>query len=288
MKIIILGITGMLGSTMYKVLSNNSNYKVYGTCRLESAKTLFPDDIRGSIISGIDVRDLECLTNMIVDLKPNVIINCVGIVKQSSDAKDLLTIIPINTLFPHQLFKISKLIDARLIHISTDCVFSGIQGNYIESDAADAKDLYGVSKYLGEVSHPNALTLRTSIIGHELGTTLGIVEWFLSQEKSVKGYKRAFFSGLTTLELSLVIQNILLKRHDIFGLYHVSSESISKFNLLQLLKTTYTKSILIEDDYSVNLDRSLNSSKFNKETGYTSPQWSELINNMYLFQHSSL
>jgi dTDP-4-dehydrorhamnose reductase len=183
-------------------------------------------------------------------------------------------------LLPHRLARHCALAGARLVHISTDCVFSGARGGYLESDPSDAMDLYGRSKYLGEVDYPHAITLRTSIIGHELGTAHGLVGWFLSQRSSVKGYRRAVFSGLPTVELAKLIRDHVIPRTELRGLYHVSAAPIDKYSLLGLISDTYDFRIEIVPDDQVVIDRSLNSSRFRAASGWNPAEWPALIQAM--------
>jgi dTDP-4-dehydrorhamnose reductase len=211
-----------------------------------------------------------------------VVINCIGLIKQRENVNNLLDVLPINSLFPHQLSEICKQYDVRLIHISTDCVFSGKKGGYVESDKSDAENLYGISKYLGEINHKeNCVTLRTSIIGHELNSKKALLEWFLSQELSVKGYRKAVFSGLTTNELSKVIRDIVIPNKSLAGLFHISSKAIDKYSLLKMISEVYNKKIEIISDDSLIIDRSLDSSYFTKTTGYIAPDWHDMIKEMY-------
>jgi dTDP-4-dehydrorhamnose reductase len=221
---------------------------------------------------------------LLATVRPQVVINGVGIVKQLAEADDALLTLPINALLPHRLARLCDVAGARLVHISTDCVFSGTKGNYVESDPPDAQDLYGRSKLLGEVNYPNAVTLRTSIIGHELAVGHGLVGWFLAQQKSVKGYRRAVFSGLPTCELARVIRDFVLPRPELRGVYHLSAAPINKFDLLTLVGRTYGKDIEIVADDAVRIDRSLDSSRFRANTGYMPDDWSKLVSRMHAFE----
>jgi len=183
----------------------------------------------------------------------------------------------VNALFPHRLAGICEAARSRLIHVSTDCVFSGTRGHYMESDISDAVDLYGRTKFLGELNYPHTVTLRTSIIGRELKSRLGLVEWFLAQQGTVRGYERAMYSGLTTLEMAAVIRDHVIWNRDLRGVYHVSSEPISKYRLLQLVKEVFRKDIEILPDSVLFCDRSLDSSRFRQATGYVSRSWKEMI-----------
>jgi dTDP-4-dehydrorhamnose reductase len=229
--------------------------------------------------SEIDVRSIEHVREVLVDFQPGIVVNAVGIVKQRRTAKESIPSLEINALFPHRLALLCKEIGGRMIHFSTDCIFSGKKGNSQESDSSDAEDLYGRTKYLGEVQDSRCLTLRTSIIGKELSRRLGLLEWFLSQTQSgvVHGYKRAIFSGFTTLEMSRIIEKILVDYPEKEGLYHVSSEPISKFDLLMLIKERLGLSMEIIPDEKVQYDRSLDSTRFRREFNYTPPTWEEMV-----------
>ena len=284
MKILILGVSGMLGNAMMRVLSERADCEVVGTVRSESAKRYFPQEIAGRIVAGIDVEQHDSLVQTFAQTRPDVVINCVGLIKQLADAEDPLQALPINALLPHRLARLCELVGARLVHISTDCVFSGRKGSYIETDEADAQDLYGRSKLLGEVDYPHAITLRTSIIGHELASTHGLICWFLAQQGSIRGYTRAVFSGLPTCELARVIRDMVLPRPDLHGLYHVAAEPIPKYDLLQLVNHEYGKRLHIEPDDQLKIDRSLNARRFNHATGYVPPPWPQLVAQMRTFQ----
>lgn len=286
MKIMVLGATGMLGNTMFRVLMQDMNLDVYATVRHESARNYFNEDTSNKIITGVDVDHHDSIMRAFAIINPDVVINCIGLVKQIAEANDPLQAVPINTLLPHRLAALCQLTGSRLVHISTDCVFSGTKGGYLETDFPDAYDLYGRSKLLGEVDYPHAVTLRTSIIGHELSGQRSLISWFLSQEESIKGFNRAIFSGLPTVELSRVVRDYVLPRSDLRGLYHVAAKPINKFDLLQLVATTYRKSINIIPSEELVVDRSLVAEKFYKATGYVPPEWPDLIELMYEFHNS--
>lgn len=274
----------MLGNAMFRVLSGCADLVVYGTVRSESARRYFPDDLSSKIIAGIDVENNDSLVRAFGTLCPDVVINCIGVVKQLADANDPLQAVPLNTLLPHRLAALCKATRARLVHISTDCVFSGAKGNYIESDFPDAYDLYGRTKLLGEVDYPHAITLRTSIIGHELSGNRSLVNWFLAQQGSVKGFTRAIFSGLPTVELATVVRDKVLPSKELRGLFHVSANPISKYDLLQLIATAYSKKIEIKPSDELIIDRSLNSDRFRAATGYIPPEWPVLVGRMCEFK----
>ncbi|MCZ8170600.1 MAG: SDR family oxidoreductase [Brevundimonas sp.] len=284
MRILILGVSGMLGSTTYRLLSQNRSLQVWGTERGNLARQHLSDLTGDRIRSGVDVEDWGGFERVLDDVRPDAIINCVGVVKQLASAKDPLVTVPINTLLPHRLFKSGSERGFRLVHVSTDCVFMGKKGGYTEQDVPDARDLYGLSKYLGEVDEPGAVTLRTSIIGHELATSHSLLCWFLSQRQQVRGFTNAVFSGLPTVELARVISDFVLPNPDLHGLYHVSADAISKFNLLNLFAAEYGHNVSIEPDDTLAIDRSLNSARFYAATGYQAPNWPDLVARMRRFE----
>jgi dTDP-4-dehydrorhamnose reductase len=209
------------------------------------------------------------------------------LVKQLSSSEDPLLTLPINAILPHRLAEVCSVTNSRLIHLSTDCVFSGREGMYSEIDIPDASDLYGLSKRLGEVTRDNAITLRTSIIGHELRGQRSLLDWFLAQEGTVSGFSRAIFSGLPTIEIAKVIEKYIVPNSTLTGLYHVSADPIDKYSLLNLVAKIYDKKIIIKEDSSLKVDRSLDSTLFRKATGYTPPCWVDLISEMFHFHHQN-
>jgi len=283
LRILVLGVTGMLGNAVFRLFSESSGYDVYGTARSSLSLGHFDEALRPRISVGIDVEHQDHLVQLFDFVRPAVVINCIGLVKQLTDAEDPLVALPVNALLPHRLARLSSLVGARLVHISTDCVFAGRLGNYCESDEPDAQDLYGRSKLLGEVDYDNAVTLRTSIIGHELTSAHSLVGWFLAQEGRVNGFTRAVFSGLPTVELARVIRDYVVPRSDMRGLWHVSSAPIAKYDLLQLIKRAYGRSNEIIADERLVIDRSLDSSRFKAETGWQPKSWEALVNAMRLF-----
>ena len=283
MKVLILGATGMLGNAVFKVLSRESSYQAWATLRDPEWLVYFNELEQSKLISNIDVSDIRKLEEIITEVKADVLINCVGVIKQLDKINDPLTVVPINGLFPHQLANLCSKTGSRLIHISTDCVFSGRKGMYKEEDVSDAEDLYGKSKHIGELQDKaHAITLRTSIIGHELNSNNSLVNWFLSQHGTVKGYEKAVFSGFPAVELANIIRDYVIPRPDLQGLFHVSSDPIDKYSLLSLIANRYHKDIKIIRDDKLEIDRSLNSDKFRKATDYESPNWPTLVHNMYL------
>ncbi|MDP3682925.1 MAG: SDR family oxidoreductase [Ignavibacteria bacterium] len=284
MKILVIGASGMIGSTVLRVLSEKNDWEVFGTVRDDSVKRFFSAAIGERLIAGIDVEHQDLLVKVLDQLRPDVVVNCAGLTKHKPEADDPLVSIPINTLMPHRLAGLCKLAEARLIHVSTDCVFSGEKGGYNENDFADARDVYGKSKALGEVLYPHAITLRTSTIGHELQSKYGLLDWFLSQEGQCKGYTRAIFSGLPTVVFAQVVRDVVIPHKQLSGLYHVAAEPIGKFDLLNLIAEVYGKAIEIVPDDKLMIDRSLNADRFREATGYVAPDWRSLIKLMYLYK----
>lgn len=284
LKTLVLGVGGMLGHAMFRTFLSSRDFDVFGTARTASVKRFFDESDADRLIVDVDVLDQDRLAALFSEQRPKLVINCVGLVKQLPRAKDPLVALPINSLFPHRLAHFCGMTGARLVHISTDCVFSGEKGNYSEADPADALDLYGRSKHLGEtVTYPHAVTLRTSIIGRELSTSHSLVDWFLSQNSAVDGFSRAIFSGLPTNELARVIRDVVVPRPELSGLYHVSADAISKLDLLRLVAEVYGKRIEIRPSERLVIDRSLDSSRFRQATTYKAPPWPELIRGMHDF-----
>ncbi|MCE7530587.1 SDR family oxidoreductase [Polynucleobacter sp. IMCC 29146] len=283
MKVCILGANGMLGNALMYSLTSTQDYQVLGAVRNESAKQFFPPQIAKHIVTGIDAQDIASIRDFLEVKKPDVVINSIGIVKQIDNGADPIRAIEFNAMLPHQLSKICQSIGTRLIHISTDCVFSGKKGAaYLESDSPDPVDLYGRTKLLGELGDaPHELTLRTSYIGNEFESTNGLLEWFLAQNGPISGYTKAIYSGLPTVILADLIRDQVLKIPQLHGLYHVSSSPISKYNLLNLVATVFEKNIIINPDDRLTIDRSLDSTRFKDATRFVAPSWERMIEKMH-------
>jgi dTDP-4-dehydrorhamnose reductase len=281
MKILVFGASGMIGSAMFRILSTKTDWQVWGTLRSADFKRFFPEDQRDKLAVGIDVEKNDALVRLFARVEPDVVVNCIGLTKHHKEADDPLLALPLNALLPHRMADLCAVAGARLIHISTDCVFAGTKGNYVEGDEADARDVYGKSKHLGEVDYPHAITLRTSTIGHELQSSYGLLEWFLMQQGSCKGFNRAIFSGLTNTVFAQVVRDVVIPRPDLHGLYHVGAEPIGKYELLKLIANVYGKQIDIVRDDEFSIDRSLNSVRFGLATGYKPVGWPELIQAMH-------
>jgi dTDP-4-dehydrorhamnose reductase len=269
----------MLGHRLWMNL--NQVHETWVTVHGEASE--LPDILevpREYIFPHVDALRLDQVIRAVSSVRPDWIINCIGLIKQRSEALDPLASISLNSLFPHQLALVCQKVKARMIHLSTDCVFSGKKGQYVEQDASDAEDLYGRTKFLGEVAYPHAITVRTSMIGRELRTGYGLVEWFLSQKSPVKGYRKAIFSGFTTDELSRILLQYVLPRPELSGIYHVSSEPISKYDLLLFVKESFGYPIDILPDEELIVDRSLDSTRFRQATGYRPPTWEAMIDEL--------
>lgn len=277
MNVLVLGASGMLGNTVIRVLSEMTDWRVCGTLRAEGAKKFFQASIVDKLITGVDVEQQDSLLQVFACNRPQVVVNCIGLVKQLTEVNNPLRALPINTVLPHRLAMLCELTNARLINISTDCVFSGEKGLYRESDFPDAQDLYGRSKYLGEVSASHVVTLRTSIIGHELNSSHGLVEWFLSQKKRCEGYRRAIFSGVPAVVLAKAIREVIIPHPELSGVYHLAAKPISKYELLKLIARIYKKQIEIVPNNCLVVNRSLDPNRLLAATGYSPPEWKDMI-----------
>ena len=266
----------MLGHKLVQVLQNDLD--VWATVRrsLDEIER-FGIFERSQTIESLDVLDTKALRSSIDLTKPDVVVNAIGVVKQQYGA-DPGEMLSLNADLPHTLASMSKDLGFRLITISTDCVFSGSKGSYREIDRPDAIDIYGKSKLKGEVTDPNCLTLRTSMIGRELDTCHSLVEWMLAhRNKEVRGYVNAIFSGFPTICLAQTIAAVITDHPALTGVYHVSSEAISKYDLLKLINEEYDANIRIIPDNSVRIDRSLNSDRFQAQTGIKPASWPDMI-----------
>lgn len=277
MRLVILGGTGMLGHTLWERLSRRflDTYTI-----IRKGRGDYGDDRPfGSdrVIDHIDVMDFPILEGALRVIKPDFILNCIGITKRREEPKNPIPSITLNAVLPHQLAKVAADFNAKLIHFSTDCVFDGRTGHYSDDAPTNATDLYGRTKALGEVTGDNVLTLRSSFIGKELHKGTELLEWFLSQKNAVRGFKNAVYTGLTTLELCRVVEKLLLNYPDASGLYNVSSEPINKFDLLRLIGEKMHRGVEIIPDESFHCNRSLDSTRFRKEFSYTPPSWTKMV-----------
>jgi dTDP-4-dehydrorhamnose reductase len=276
MRVLIVGGDGMLGHQLLRRLGVQHEVRV----TLRKSLHEYPGGVfsPANATGGVDVRDADALRDALAGFRPEAVVNAAGFVKQRDQASAAaVEAIELNALFPHRLAALCGKVNAYLIHFSTDCVFSGRKGAYTEDDIPDATDLYGRSKLLGEVAAPGCITLRTSMIGKELSRMTGLLEWFLAQKGSAPGYRRAIFSGLTTLEQARVVELVLRQTPRKSGLYHVSGAAISKFDLLCIVARQFGLATQVVPDDSFVVDRSLDSSRFREAFSYRPPSWEEMI-----------
>lgn len=278
-RVLVLGADGMLGHQLFTGLG--PGFDVVGSIRGVAEAVAMPQGFEpAALLTNRDLRDSVVLHRTIEEADPEIVVNAVGIVKQRPASEDVLQSLEVNSVLPHRLAGLCGERGVRLIQISTDCVFAGTRGNYTESDAPDAADVYGRTKQLGEVSGPGCLTLRTSIIGLELARFRSLVEWFLAQSGTVTGYTRAIFSGLTTAELTRVIGTVLSEHPGLNGIYHVASAPISKHDLLARLATLLQRPVRIVPDDSLRIDRSLDGSRFRAATGIDVACWDRMLGDL--------
>ncbi len=276
-RVLILGGLGMLGHKLCQILSPKMD--VWTTVRrdadlLRSTEILDAD----RVLDGVDARKPDTMLRALDMVEPDAVVNCIGIVKQLPEARDPVVAIEINSLFPHRMAKLCAERSVYLIHISTDCVFSGVRGMYVEDDPSDAQDLYGRSKALGEIMGSNCLTLRTSIIGRELRGRRGLIEWFMAQKgKTVRGYTQAVFSGITSQAFAKIIGRLVQREQRLEGLYQIAAHPICKYDLLNLVKRAYSLDVSIEPFAGVVVDRSLDGTLFRTETGLAAGDWESMV-----------
>lgn len=275
-RILVVGASGMLGHEAIRVLA--PDFEVWGACRNPKA---LPDlGIPAErVLADLDATDRGCAYRLVDAVRPDLVINAVGIVKQHVDAKAAIPSIEVNSLWPHVLADACARRDARMVHVSTDCVFSGSRGGHVESDVPDAFDLYGRSKLLGEVTDQgNTVTLRTSIIGWQLGVPTGLAGWFAThRDEKLKGFTKTVFSGLTTRALTEVVRDVALPDASLFGLWHVSADPIDKYTLLTKLAAKLGWDVDITPSGEPVIDRSLDSTRFRERTGWAPPSWDEML-----------
>jgi dTDP-4-dehydrorhamnose reductase len=266
---------------MFRVLAETRDWSVAGAVRNPAARARFPHVLAERTVLCGDLEQHTELTKIIADVAPDVVINCLSVPKGELREDNFRKIASGLSVLPQRLSLTCARAGARLIHFSTDCVFAGTRGGYSEDESPDATDAYGVAKYLGEVRDSHAISIRTSMIGHELHSAHGLLEWFLAQETKCTCFTRAIFSGLPTVELARIIRDVVLPRPDLSGVYHVASRPISKFDLLKLIAQVYDKAIELVPDDRVVIDRSLKADRFRAATGYQPPDWPDLIKTMH-------
>jgi dTDP-4-dehydrorhamnose reductase len=279
MRIVIFGGAGMLGHRLWMELSRVHDVWIAIRGKASGMPAL-PNVDRSHIREGVDALDFDSVIRTVASLRPDLAINCIGLIKQHPLSADPLSSIEINARLPHRLSLVCHTAGIRMIHISTDCVFSGSKGKYTEDDIPDPEDLYGRTKLLGEVAYPHTVTLRTSLIGRELRTHYGLAEWFLGQKQTIKGHVGAIFSGFTTQAFAAVLLHHVIPISALSGVYHASSEPISKYDLLMLMNEAFGTGIEIRPDSEIRCDRSLDSSRFRAESGFVPSSWREMIREM--------
>ena len=289
MKLIIFGCNGLIGNTLTKYFLSKGNHETLGIVRNYEKISYFKPKLHPNFLIINNIFDFNKLENEIRNFGPDVVINCLGLTNKLKvrNVDIVEKYIQINSLFPHQLYKICANHGIRLIQLSTDCVFSGKKGFYNESDNPDPVDIYGKSKLLGELNYHNSLTIRKSVIGHEFFSKNGLLEWFLNKNENVEGYRNAIFSGLTCLELADIINLYILPRRDLKGILHISGQPVSKHDLLKQIAREYNKNIKIIPNDTIKIDRSMDASNFNKLSGYKPKLWSDLIKSMREFNLST-
>lgn len=279
-SIVVLGCSGMLGHKLMQTISESTDYHVYGTVRSMTSNrvTQIPRNKNTTVVSDIHADNLAPLKKLLAETHPVAIVNCIGIVKQLPEGSQPIPSIKINSLLPHQLAEMSREVGSRFFHFSTDCVYSGTKGFYSETDATDPQDLYGKSKAIGEVGGPGCFTIRSSIIGPELDSHLGLFEWFcLQRGKKVKGYRKALYTGFTTTAMSRILLMLIEKFPEMSGVWNVASDPISKYEILCKINKILNLGITVEEDQSYAMNRTLDGSKFKNATGFSSPSWDEML-----------
>ncbi|WP_432905557.1 dTDP-4-dehydrorhamnose reductase family protein [Micromonospora matsumotoense] len=281
-RVLVVGVTGMLGHAVLRELDDDPELDVHGLARsIDDRAGWFPRHLLDRIVPAVDVTRFDHVRRLVDELRPDVVVNCVGVIKQRPDVQDAVPTVTLNALFPHLLADACAQVGGRLVHVSTDCVFSGRRGGYVEDDLPDPPDLYGRSKLLGEATGAAALTLRTSIVGHELTTNRSLVDWFLSQRGQVRGFTRAIYSGVTTVEFARLLRTVVLPRAELTGLFHVAAAPITKYDLLRLVAEVYGWSGELVPDDEFTCDRSMRADALAHVTGYHPPSWPDMIAAMH-------
>ncbi len=287
MRVAVFGVTGMLGTALFRRLGCDPALQVMGLMRGDPLASVVGPVARSAntcLVGNVTHPDDSHLAQVVSDFAPHVMVNCIGWRRRPQSAAESVELITANCLWPHRLATLAAEIGARLIHFSSDAVFSGRRGHYREEDVPDPVDVYGVSKLLGEPEHPGCLTVRTSLIGHAYPDGDQLVDWLLRQKGTVNGFERAVFSGLPAVETASIVRDILLPRTDMAGIWHVAAAPISKFELLRLIVERYAVDVQVVPAADRAIDRSLNASRFRDATGYCAPGWPELIDRMFEFR----
>lgn len=278
MRVLVLGAAGLLGNAMFRILGETTGWTTLGATRRPEA---FPESLRGEVLRCGDLENPVAIAEVFDAARAEVVVNCLSIGRRELREENFAAVVQRLSVLPQRLAQQCRRVGARLIHFSSDGVFSGSRGNYSEDDFPDASDAYGIAKLLGELRDPHTVTIRTSMLGHELSGASGLLEWFLAQEARARCYRHAIFSGLPTCEIARIVREFVVPHRELSGVYHVAAAPISKFELLSLVAHTYGKAIDIEPDDGVRIDRSLNSDRFARATGYRAPGWPELVTAMH-------
>ena len=277
-RILIVGADGMIGFGLYTYFSQLTDRDVYASIRSKRDLACFGENWRGQVLVSGSIDDDDKLDTIMANAEPDLVINCAGATMHADQGESPLVALPANSLLPHRLHAASRRVGARFLHLSTDCVFDGARGGYSESEAANAKTVYGLSKALGEVTAAeDAVTIRTSPIGYEISSQRGLLAWFLAQSGPIKGFTNAFFTGLTNLHLARTIDRYFVDDPAIHGLFHVTGPKISKFDLLVKCAEHFANPIDIAPDGQLVLDRSLDGEKMVSQLGYVRPSWDEML-----------
>lgn len=280
MKVLVVGASGLLGNAVARVFAASPAFRVACTLRGPAMGARLRAVAPLEVVEPVDAERLEDLERAFDRVRPGLVVNCVGATKHVDSGNEASVAYGVNAVLPHSLATLCALHGARMVHVSTDCVFTGSKGMYLESDRPDATDVYGQSKAAGEVRYRHALTIRTSIIGHEIDTSRSLVEWFMRQSQC-KGFRKAIFSGFPTVTLARIIRDVVVPDPSLHGLYHVAAPPIDKFDLLSRIARAYSLRTSIAADDALVIDRSLDGSRFTKATGFRSPDWDSLINEMH-------
>jgi len=278
LRILVFGGDGMLGHELVRAW--RERHELWVTLRREAtAHAAWPQGARA--LHGVDVRRPDDAVRALAEARPEAVVNAVGIVKQRPTAQDAIQSLEVNALFPHRLAQACRAAGARLVHLSTDCVFSGSRGRYVETDPPDPQDLYGRTKLLGELREAGSLTLRTSIIGLELERRTSLVEWWLAERGPIRGFRRAIYSGLTTMEMARAIEHLLLREPGLSGLWHLASAPISKHDLLaELGRSLHREDVTLVPDDGFACDRSLDPAALLGRIAYRVPPWSAMLDEL--------
>lgn len=278
MKVLIFGVTGMLGHQMFKYFCENTCLEVFGVVRSPFDRQLFPNYTSYNIPILDDIYSSDKISKLLFEYNPDVVINCIGAVKQAEHLKPI-DFIKVNSVFPHLLNGLTSIRNIRIIHFSTDCVFGEGPGTFTENDTPICKDIYGRSKLLGEITNCDlSMTIRTSIVGRELKNKYGLLEWFLNSGNVVRGYTNSYFTGLSTIRVSEVVGDIILSNKIYSGLYHLAAEKISKFELLLLFNDHFNlEKNIVPYALEGKIDRSLDGTKLANKINLPKISWKQMV-----------